>query len=202
MIAKLRTLARRKPRTLGKAIAGIAVVVGVAGFGAQQFLSGPKPLPGEITGSVGVVDSRKIGPSGLPMPRFVTLKANKVNVRRGPASEYPVAWVYQRKGYPVEITAEFENWRRIRDVDGQEGWILKQMLSDKRFGLVTPGKARHAILYDDITPGASLVAKVSMGVLGTVETCDGQWCSFSSGDYEGYVLQTQLWGVYPGEVVK
>jgi SH3-like domain-containing protein len=165
------------------------------------FLNQPKPATGEITGSVSPADSRQLGPSGLPVPRFVTLKSGKVNVRRGPSSEYPVAWVYQRKGYPVEITAEFENWRRVRDVDGQEGWILMQMLSGKRFAVVVPGKAAHAALYNSKAGDAAIVAKLSGGVLSSIEECDGQWCGFTSGDYEGYILQTQLWGIYPGEVI-
>jgi SH3-like domain-containing protein len=156
---------------------------------------------GDFTASIDPTDNRTKGPSGLPVPRFVTLKSGKVNVRRGPSSEYPVAWVYQRKGYPVEITAEFENWRRIRDVDGTEGWILQQMLSGKRLAVVASGKARHALLYDDKGQGAGLVAKLGTGVLGETEECDGNWCHFETGDFEGYIAQTQLWGVYPGEIV-
>jgi hypothetical protein len=93
---------------------------------------------GEITASVSPAESTafhdtgKKHVTGLPLPRFVTLKADKVNVRRGPSSEHPVAFVFQRKGLPVEITAEFENWRKIRDSDGAEGWILQSMLSGRR----------------------------------------------------------------------
>ena len=67
--------------------------------------------------------------SGLPLPRFVSLKADRVNVRIGPAKTHEVKWVYQRAGLPVEITAEFENWRRIRDADGTEGWVYHSLLS-------------------------------------------------------------------------
>src|SRR6478672_13751597 len=76
------------------------------------------------------------GASGLPVPRFVSLKADKVNMHIGPAKTYEVKWVYQRAGLPVEITAEFENWRRIRDADGTEGWIYHSLLSGKRTGMV------------------------------------------------------------------
>src|ERR1700741_5241177 len=70
--------------------------------------------------------------SGLPVPRFVSLKADRVNVRGGPDKDHDVAWIYTRIGWPVEITAEFENWRRIRDLDGTEGWVYHSMLSGKR----------------------------------------------------------------------
>src|SRR6266446_9067351 len=74
--------------------------------------------------------------SGLPVPRFVSLKSDKVNVHIGPAKNYEVKWVYQRAGLPVEIVAEFENWRRIRDSDGTEGWVYHSLLSGKRTGMV------------------------------------------------------------------
>jgi SH3-like domain-containing protein len=181
-----------------------AIVVGVValllGIGIFGLRASPQKPSGDVTGSLGKTEEN-LGPSGLPIPRFVTLKSHKVNVRRGPSSEYPVAWVYQRKFYPVEITAEFETWRRIRDVDGKEGWILQQMLSGKRYAVVAAGKTPHAVMFDDTDPSATLVAKLATGVLGQTEHCDGTWCSFTTGDYEGYVAQTQLWGVYPGEVV-
>src|ERR1700761_9209756 len=70
--------------------------------------------------------------SGLPVPRFVSLKSDHVNVRGGPNKDQDVAWVYTRPGLPVEITAEYENWRRIRDSDGAEGWVYHSLLSGKR----------------------------------------------------------------------
>jgi SH3-like domain-containing protein len=189
--------ALKQPRVL----AALGLSVAACAVGLYLIVGQTKAPAGDITGSVTPADNRTLGPSGLPVPRFVTLKSNKVNVRRGPSSEYPVAWVYQRKGYPVEITAEFENWRRIRDVDGQEGWILMQMLSGKRFAVVASGKVKHVALYDDKGAESNVVAKLSTGVMSAIEDCDGRWCKFSTSDYEGYILQTQLWGVYPGEMV-
>ena len=72
--------------------------------------------------------------SGLPVPRFVSLKSDRVNVRAGPNKDQDVRWVYTRAGMPVEITAEFENWRRIRDWEGAEGWVYHSLLSGKRIG--------------------------------------------------------------------
>ena len=72
--------------------------------------------------------------SGLPVPRFVSLKSDRVNVRSGPNKDQDVRWVYTRAGMPVEVTAEFENWRRIRDWEGAEGWVYHSLLSGKRIG--------------------------------------------------------------------
>jgi SH3-like domain-containing protein len=142
------------------------------------------------------------GPSGLPLPRFVSLKADKVNVRRGPSSDHPVAWVFQRKGYPVEIVAEFENWRRVRDSDGDEGWILQSMLTGKRSAIVAPWRAGKPLpLRSGTDETASVVAQLEPGVMSQVKSCDGQWCELDAQGYDGYVPQDMLWGVYPGEQV-
>ncbi len=136
------------------------------------------------------------------MPRFVSLKAEKVNVRRGPSSDHAVAWVFQRKGMPVEIVAEFENWRRIRDSDGEEGWILQNMLSGKRTAAVAPWRKDQTMpLYTAAGGSGGMVAKLQTGVIGEVEACTGEWCRISAGGYDGWIEQTMLWGVYPGENV-
>ena len=97
----------------------------------------------------------QLGPSGFAIPRFLTLKSNKVNVRTGPSSDHDVAWIFQRKGMPVEVTAEFENWRKIRDSEGSEGWILQQMLSGRRFALAPDWNMHKAVALHDAESGGS-----------------------------------------------
>ena len=186
---------------LSVACIGIAAAVGWSVFG-KRTESQAETAPGEVTGSIEGEAARSLGPSGLPIPRFVSLKAEKVNVRRGPSSDHPVAWVFQRKGLPVEIVAEFETWRRVRDSDGEEGWILQNMLSGKRTAVIAPWKQGQVVpLQNAPRSGAGAVAQVGAGVVAEVEGCDGQWCELTAGGYDGYVEQTQLWGVYPGEKV-
>lgn len=159
------------------------------------------PAPGDTTASIGTA-ARSVGPSGLPIPRFVSLKAEKVNVRRGPSSDHAVSWVFNRKGMPVEIVAEFENWRRIRDSDGEEGWILQNMLSGKRTAMIAPWRKGQALgLHQEARAESGLVAMLSAGVIAEVEDCSGSWCHVSAGGYDGWVEQSMLWGVYPGESV-
>jgi len=138
--------------------------------------------------------------SGLPVPRFVSLKADKVNVRSGPTRDHAVAWVFTRAGLPVEITAEFETWRRIRDADGTEGWVYHSMLSGRRTALVSPWKGGEpTALYAEPSRSSSVRARLEPGVLGKVDHCDGRWCRFFDSGYDGFVEQERLWGVYPGE---
>src|SRR5947208_16733376 len=119
-----------------------------------------------------------IGPkSGLPMPRFVSLKPDRVNVRGGPTRDNEVMFVYTRAGLPVEITAESDNWRRIRDWEGAEGWVYHSMLSGRRTAVVK-AKVKDGLvpLQAKADPGAPLVANLQSGVLATVKQCTGKWC--------------------------
>jgi SH3-like domain-containing protein len=141
--------------------------------------------------------------SSLPVPRFVSLKADRVTVRGGPDKDHDVAWVYTRLGWPVEITAEFENWRRIRDSDGAEGWVYHSLLSGKRTASVQlKSKTDLAPLYAQPDSKSAVTAQLQVGVLGTVKRCSGTWCQISGQGFEGWILQTDLWGVYPDEKVE
>jgi SH3-like domain-containing protein len=141
--------------------------------------------------------------SGLPVPRFVSLKSDRVNVRAGPTKDQAVNWLYTRAGLPVEITAEFENWRRIRDWEGAEGWVYHSLLSGRRTGVVA-AKAKEELvpLYDKPDPASPLVAQLQAGVLGTVKRCTGSWCRLIGDGFDGWIAQERLWGVYPGEKVE
>jgi SH3-like domain-containing protein len=143
------------------------------------------------------------GPSGLPLPRFVSLKADRVNVRGGPDKDHDVSWVYTRSGLPVEITAEFENWRRIRDQDGSEGWVYHSLLSGKRTAVVRlKSKTELASLHVKPDGQSDVTAALQFGVLGTVKRCNGTWCQIVGDGFDGWIEQTRLWGVYPDEKVE
>jgi SH3-like domain-containing protein len=135
--------------------------------------------------------------SNLPVPRYVSLKSDRVNVREGPSKEHPTVWVYTHAGLPVEITAEFETWRKIRDWEGAEGWVLHSLLSGRRTALTAPWKKEPQLLTADDHKTA--VAKLSPGVVSSVRSCDGKWCRVSGKDFDGFIQQENLWGVYPGE---
>jgi SH3-like domain-containing protein len=141
--------------------------------------------------------------TGLPLPRFVSLKSERVNVRRGPSNEHGVAWVFTRKNLPVEIVAEFDHWRRIRDSDGAEGWVYHSLLSGRRTIIAAPwAKGQTIGLMREASASSALVANIASGAVGSLKACDGKWCEARFGDYEGYVAQERLFGVYPGEVYK
>lgn len=141
---------------------------------------------------------------GLPLPRFATTRSAPINVRVGPGQKYELAWVFNKPGMPVEITAEFDIWRKIRDYDGSEGWVQQNLLSGNRAGLVLPWKANADVpLLASANDKAGVRAYLTSGFRVDVRRCDGSWCqveaSASGATYFGYIKQTDLWGVYQGE---
>jgi SH3-like domain-containing protein len=146
-------------------------------------------------------------PSGLPLPRFASTRSEPINVRVGPGERYDIAWTYLKSGIPVEIFQEFDTWRKIRDADGEEGWIHQNLLTGTRAAYVTPIIANGEVpLLADQSEGAAVRARLGPGLKVTVKQCDGTWCEVSASGpgqrntYSGYLHQDELWGVYPDEV--
>lgn len=144
--------------------------------------------------------------SGLPVPRFVSLRAPEVNARTGPGVQYPVDWVFVRQFMPVEVVAEFDTWRRIRDVEGAEGWVHQSLLGGRRSFVVTGGDLlpmRHQPAAD-----APPVALLEPGVVGRLLRCpvgegDGAgWCQGEVEGLRGWLPREGFWGAYDGEEVR
>jgi SH3-like domain-containing protein len=142
-----------------------------------------------------------VGPvTKLPLPRFASLKTDRVNLREGPSKDHATKWVYERAGLPVEITAEFEIWRKVRDSEGVEGWVLHSLLSGRRTALVTPNKkGETSKLYARASASADLAATLQSGVIVNIRNCDGAWCLVDGDGFKGYIEQEKVWGVYPDE---
>ena len=166
--------------------------------------------------------------TALALPRYASLKSDRVNVRKGPGRDYAIAWVFQRVGLPVEIIGEVEGWRQIRDSEGAEGWVFAGLLSGRRSGIVAPWDQRQTamaptslngliqstsrngaprtidksqlvpIIYTASRRGQRL-ALLEPGTIVSAQSCDGTWCLISIRRIEGYVDQKKLWGVYPDE---
>lgn len=150
--------------------------------------------------------ARETGESGLPLPRFVSLKADRVNVRRGPGFDHEIAWVFLRAGLTVEIIAEFDTWRQIRDSEGAQGWVLGSLLSGRRTALVAPWineqESRTFALRAEDDDTSRVISRVGPRVLVNVRSCGGVWCEVFTRDIRGWIKQDALWGVYPGETIE
>ena len=144
---------------------------------------------------VGVIPT-SLAQQGLP--RWVSLRSDEVNVRAGPGTRYPIEWVFVRESWPVEVIAEFDNWRQIRDMDGATGWIHQNLLSRNHFAVVI-GEVR--MMVRDPEPGAVPVAVIEPGVIAQVLRCREDWCRLHAGGHTGWLPRTQIWGVYRDEEV-
>jgi len=174
--------------------------MGLWRFGAVAFLAAA--MPGFMSNIAHAAKDSPAVTSGLPIPRYVSLKSDHVNVRAGPTKDNDVAWVYTRVGLPVEITAEFENWRRVRDSEGSEGWVYHSMLSGRRTAVVTmKSKDELAPLYDRADPSSAMAARLQAGVVTQVKKCSNGWCRVTGNGFDGWIEQQRLWGVYEGEKV-
>jgi SH3-like domain-containing protein len=192
---ELRRGCARDPKTATRSVRGTWLLFTFAAF-AMVLTSG----------RAGAVEQAGTGAaSGLPVPRFVSLKSDRVNVRGGPTKDHDVTWIFTRSGLPVEVTAEFDNWRRIRDWEGSEGWVYHSLLSGRRTALVSAklkSKGELLALYGSADPKSSIVARLEPGVVGTVKKCTDGWCRVVGSGFDGYIQQERLWGVYPGEKVE
>jgi len=136
------------------------------------------------------------GGSGLPIPRFASLRASDVNLRTGPGTRYPIDWVFTHQGMPVEITAEYEMWRRVRDAEGDEGWVHKNALSGKRFMIVTGGMHE---LRREPDNNAAIAAHLQAGAIGQLVSCARGWCKIKFEGAKGYLPKADFWGAYEHE---
>jgi SH3-like domain-containing protein len=132
-------------------------------------------------------------------PRFASLRAEKVFLRAGPGPDFPIQWVFVRRGLPVEILATFDIFRKIRDSDGTVGWVNQQMLTGRRSILVS-GAIRD--LHHDANPGSEVVAQLEPGVVAAVSKCDPAWCEVKAGGYKGWLKRDEVWGLEPDEVIQ
>lgn len=169
---------------------GVGLFVGMS-------LAGSTGLPGGAKAAFAQQDS-----SGLPLPRFVSLRAEEVNLRTGPGIQYPVDWVYRKRGLPMEVIAEFKTWRKVRDWQGDQGWVHQSMLTGTR-GFIIVG-SEPAPLLAKADPGSAPVARLEPGVVGRIETCPapGDWCKGAVQGLEGWVRRSTVWGLFSTEILE
>ena len=177
---------RPKPTDLGPAVASAPIAAEPIAYTPTETLA-PRP-------------ETRVGASGLPVPRFVSLKSGEVYLREGPSPQHKVDWVYVRRGLPVEVIAEYDVWRRIRDADGVVGWVHKQMLDGRRSVLMTG--ADNVAMRDRPNAEGAVIAYAEPGVIAQLKACGGAYCEVEAGTIDAYVPRERVWGVYDDETVE
>ncbi len=144
-------------------------------------------------------DDSAVTHSGLPIPRFVSLKSDFVNVRVGPGKRYPISWVYRRAHLPVEVIEEFGHWRKVRDHEQAEGWIHKGLLDGQRTVMI---RYQRRPIY--IAPDASsaVVMEADPMVIAQAIECDTAWCKIEILKREGWIRRDYVWGLYNNEQIQ
>lgn len=136
-------------------------------------------------------------PSGLPLPRFVSLKANKVYMRVGPGQRYPIQYVYTRRGLPMKVLEEFAHWRKVQDAKGTSGWMHKNLLSGKRTAMVVGGTKA---LYQKPDASSRQMVRMKEGFIGTLVSCLPDWCEMHANGFEGWINKADIHGTLREEV--
>jgi SH3-like domain-containing protein len=138
--------------------------------------------------------------TNLPLPRFVSMRAESANARRGPSLAHRVDWEFRRRGMPLEVTAEYGHWRRVRDADGAGGWVHHSLLSGVR--TVEVHAEGLAPLRTEAAEQAPLRAYLEPGVVADLEACAGDWCRVEADGVGGWIARDALWGVGPDDVAR
>ncbi len=146
-------------------------------------------------------DPNKGAVTGLPVPRYVSLRADAVNLRSGPGDRYPIDWVYKRLGMPVEILREFDVWRLVETPDGAKGWMHEATLIGRRDFII---EDHSETLHKEANGSSRAVAMLEPGVIGRIRSCDAtaQWCRVEINGYSGWLPRSAMWGLLPDEAVK
>jgi len=132
------------------------------------------------------------------MPRFVSLRADEVNLRTGPGERYPIDWVLVKKGMPVEMIDQYDVWRRVRDWQGSQGWVHQRMVTGARTVIITD---KTRTLHADADDQSPAVARAEPGVIARLLECRGAWCRVEAQDIRGWLKRSEVWGVYADETV-
>jgi SH3-like domain-containing protein len=137
---------------------------------------------------------------GQLLPRFVSLRSASINMHVGPGNNYPIEWRFVCQGLPVEIIAEFDTWRRVRDHQGTEGWVHKSLLSGKRT-IIVMGSIQS--LHGKPDAQSEIVARIEPGVVATILETQPNWCKIEirndQGRFKGWVSRKHVWGLYANE---
>lgn len=154
-----------------------------------------------LTG-ISLASDQEESESGLALPRMVSTRADNINARSGPGTNYPIEWIYKQRGAPLEIIREFELWRQVRDWEGSVSWIHKTRLTGRRFvKVITPGENN---IYDSAEYDSQVIAKVEDGVVGEIQKCPKKsaFCLIQFETIKGWMPKKNLFGVYENEVIK
>jgi len=132
-------------------------------------------------------------------PYWASIASGEAMMRTGPGRNYPGIWLYKRRDLPVRVLQIYPNWRKIEDPDGEQGWMLVTLLSDRRTAIVRPGAPRDVRTKPDAA--AAVRYRAEAGVVGRIDECKDAWCRIEIGKKRGYIERDALYGIDGKEVL-
>jgi len=132
-------------------------------------------------------------------PYWASISASRAHMRTGPGRNFPVSWLYRRAGLPIRVVEVYENWRKVEDPDGTQGWMLVNLLSSERTAIVR-GEIRT--MHAEPSDAARVVYRVEPGVSGRLRHCRQGWCELDVHGRRGYIRVAALWGVDRAEQIR
>ncbi len=129
-------------------------------------------------------------PSGLPVPRWVSVRGSPASMRAGPGLDYPILWRFERSGVPLQVITETHEWRKVCGPDGSIAWIHRTLTSGRRRAMALQAVPMLAEPEADAEVRANLAARGFV----SLEACESGWCEVSAGDSSGWVPETALFG--------
>jgi SH3-like domain-containing protein len=139
--------------------------------------------------------------TGYKIPRFVSLKSNDSNIRIGPSTNYPIILKYNTQNYPVKIIDEHENWRKIYDINANEGWINKNLVKGERFAIINPASIIDKNVKIFSKPKGKLIGTIGKLNIVKINICLINWCKISYQKYSGWIKKSNIWGSNPNETI-
>jgi|GEM_PF-609770 SH3-like domain-containing protein len=184
--------------SLPSAIIALVTLIGMIGITGVSWIMATQPAHAQMSDPMANIPNRKIGESKLPVPRFLSVKSNKANVRRGPGKDYPVVWQYRKGNLPVMVVDEYNGWRKIRDHEGYEFWMLGNLLSSTRYVLSMATQFAEPVR---IRPNdkSLIIAFLQKNALVSLDTCVTDYCLVNTEFGSGWSKRSALWGLLPNE---
>lgn len=130
---------------------------------------------------------------------FMSIKSSEVNARKGPGVNYPILYNYEYKWLPVKILASYDNWRKIKDLEGDESWIHLSFLSKKRTVILS--SKTPVYLYKSNSSSSIIVAKIMPKVVMSLKSCNKSWCKVTAKNVTGYIMASNIWGLNKDEKI-
>lgn len=147
---------------------------------------------GMAAGAAGTMPDGRPTPTGLAVPRWVSLKSSEVRARQGPGLDYRILWEYRAAGLPVQVIAETREWRKICDPEGAVAWIHRSVASGRRGAFnATEDEIPIRTRPDD---EAAIKARFSGRSLISLDDCEDGWCRVRAGKLRGWVKADSVFG--------